>query len=267
MAGKGILFLLLGFSVVFLVKGSNFGGISNRAVDNMSDYYNSTVAHDIALSGANMAANQIFFDPTWSSGYTNKDYSNGKLNVEVRTIDAYKNIKLISAVGTYEGFTRKIEVTLKPSKFSKFAYYSRIEPSNIWWISGDTVWGPFHTNGSLRVSERPVFYGKVSYKNSLIKYQYSWNDPKFYGGIESGVNLPMPSDGIDQLADAAYAGGLVFQGKDTVYMKFEDQTLKYKYAYSQAWQEEDLTKAAENGVIFAKDAIIRLQGQLKDSIL
>ena len=79
MAGKGILFLLLGFSVVFLVKGTNYGNISNRAVDNMGDYYKSTVAHNIAVSGANMAANQIFFDPTWKTGFTNKNYSGGKI--------------------------------------------------------------------------------------------------------------------------------------------------------------------------------------------
>ncbi len=263
MAGKGVLFLLLGFSIVFLVKGTNYGNISNRAVDNMSDYYKATVAHNIAVSGANMAANQLFFDPTWKTGFTNKSYSGGKIDVEVRTMDAYRNIKMVSARGTYEGYSKTVEVILKPSKFSKFAYYSRVEPSNIWWISKDTVWGPFHTNGSLRVSERPVFFGKVSYRYDLIKYQYSWNDPKFYGGLESGVNLPMPADGIDQLADAAYAGGLVFLGKDTVYMKFENKTLKYKFHYNQTWQEEDLTKEAENGVIFAKDAVIRLQGTVE----
>ncbi len=263
MAGKGILFLLLGFSVVFLVKGTNYGNISNRAVDNMGDYYKSTVAHNIAVSGANMAANQIFFDPTWKTGFTNKSYSGGKINVEVRTIDAFRNIKMVSARGTYDDYSKTVEVILKPSKFSKFAYYSRVEPSNIWWISGDTVWGPFHTNGSLRISERPVFYGKVSYRNDLIKYQYSWNDPKFYGGLDPGVNLPMPANGIDQLADAAYAGGLVFQGKDTVYLKFENQILKYKYRYNKVWLEEDLTKAAPNGVVFAKDAIIRLQGTVE----
>ncbi len=263
MAGKGILFLLLGFSVVFLVKGANFGNVSTRAVDNMGDYYKRTVAHNIAVSGANLAANQVFFDPTWKTGYTSKSFSDGKIDVEVRTIDAFKNIKMISARGTYEGYSKTVEVILKPSKFSKFAYYSRVEPSNIWWISKDTVWGPFHTNGSLRVSERPVFYGKVSYRYNLIKYSYSWNDPKFYGGLEPGVNLPMPADGIDQLANAAYGGGLVFQGKDTVYLKFEGEKLKYKYGYKNSWNEELLSKAAINGVIFAKDAIIRLEGTVK----
>ena len=61
MAGKGILFLLLGFSVVFLVKGTNFGNISNRAVDNMGEYYKSTVAHNIAVSGANLGSKSNIF--------------------------------------------------------------------------------------------------------------------------------------------------------------------------------------------------------------
>ena len=238
MAGQGILFLLLGFSLVFLVKGSNFGSVSTRAVDNMGDYYKRTVAHNIAVSGANLAANQVFFDPTWKTGYTSKSFSGGKIDVEVRTIDVFKNIKMISGRGTYEGYSKTVEETLKPSKFSKFAYYSRVEPSNIWWISSDTVWGPFHTNGSLRVSERPVFYGKVSYRYNLIKYSYSWNDPKFYGGLESGVNLPMPADGIDQLADAAYGVGLFSRVRILCTLNLMVKSLSNKYGYKNTWNEE-----------------------------
>jgi len=71
MSGKATLLLIVGFSLIFLVVSKNFGDVSNRAVDNFVDYYTQTVAHDIAISGANIAANNIFLDPTWSSGYSN----------------------------------------------------------------------------------------------------------------------------------------------------------------------------------------------------
>ena len=63
MAGKGALLLVVGFSLIFLTIGKNFGGLSTRAIDNFADYHAETVSHDIAVTGANMAANRIFFDP------------------------------------------------------------------------------------------------------------------------------------------------------------------------------------------------------------
>ena len=79
MGGKAALLLVIGFSLIFLIATQNFGSISNRAVDNMVDYTNETVAHDIAVSGANMAANAIFLDNTWTTGYSNVNFNNGKL--------------------------------------------------------------------------------------------------------------------------------------------------------------------------------------------
>ena len=169
MAGKAVIFLVVGFSLIFLAIGKNFGGLSTRAVDNLADYYTETVAHDIAVTGANMAANRIFRDPTWTAGYDKISYQNGKMNVEVDITDAFKNIRQIVSTGSFNGLTNTVTVTLQPSKFSKFAYYSIYEGSSIWWISSDTVWGPFHTQDYLRVSGNPVFGVKPLRKGMLLK--------------------------------------------------------------------------------------------------
>jgi len=68
LVGKASLLLVPGFSLIFLVFGQNFGSFGNNAVDNYTDCYSGSVAHDCALSGANMAANQLFLDPTWRTG-------------------------------------------------------------------------------------------------------------------------------------------------------------------------------------------------------
>ena len=62
MTGKGVMLLVLGFSIIFLVIGHNFGSLSTRATDNVTDYYIRANAHHIAVSGANMAMNEIFLD-------------------------------------------------------------------------------------------------------------------------------------------------------------------------------------------------------------
>ncbi|MBI3123400.1 MAG: hypothetical protein HYZ10_03260 [Ignavibacteriales bacterium] len=83
MGGKAAILLVLGFSMIFLVVGQNFLGITNRAVDNVGKYYNDTQANNIAIAGANMAANAIFMDKTWEAGYDNLSFAGGTIDVYV----------------------------------------------------------------------------------------------------------------------------------------------------------------------------------------
>lgn len=264
MGGKAILLLVVGFGLVFLVVTRNFGSIATRAVDNMVEYTNETVAHDIAVSGANMAANAIFLDNSWTTGYNNIDFNDGKLNVNVQIIDAFKNIRKITSLGTFAGITRQVEVTLSPSKFSKFAYYSVSEGGSIWWTNNDTVWGPFHTQDYIRCYRHPAFYGKTTTKKSLKYYTSKSNDePHFYGGFDQGVDLPLPTDGLSPIETEADNGGYKFTNKDTVYLTFAGDSIKYKFQYAKPDTTVLASIFAPNGVIFAKDAILRIKGTVK----
>lgn len=83
MGGKAAILLVLGFSLIFLVLGRNFLNLTTRAVDNQLIYYNDAQAYNIAVSGANMAANQIFMDKYWAEGYTDLTIGYGIVNVMV----------------------------------------------------------------------------------------------------------------------------------------------------------------------------------------
>lgn len=264
MSGKATFIVIVGFTILFMVAIRNFGNISTDGVGNMVGYYSEMIAHNIAVSGANLAANQIFVDPTWDDGYEDQNFSGGKLDVSVTVVDVYKNVRRITATGSYLGMTSTVQVTLSPSKFSKFAYYSVSEGSSIWWMAKDTVWGPFHTQDNLRVSNHPTFYGKASSLKSLIYYTSKTADkPNFLGGYETGVNLPLPTDAVDNMETAVDAGGLKFTGKDTVYLFFVKDSLKIKYSYSSPYTTVYLPDAAPNGMIFAKNSVVRLKGTVK----
>ena len=170
MSGKAILLVIMGFSMLFMVAGNFWNGVGGKMSDNYVDYFNKTTSHNIAVSGANMAANEVFLDPTWTTGYNNLDYQNGKIYVSVTILDAYKNIRQIYSVGIFNNDTSRVKIKLAPSKFSKFAYYSVSEGGTIWWINQDTVWGPFHTQGNLLASKHPSFYGKASSKGKVQYY-------------------------------------------------------------------------------------------------
>jgi len=261
MGGKASLFVVAGFSLVFLVIANNFGTVSNRSIDNYAKYFDLTTTHNIAISGANIAANQIYLDPTWNTGYNDLSYQGGNLDVSVNVVNAYQNILEIVSVGTYDRFTDTVKVTLAPSKFSKFAYFSVNEGSSIWWTENDTVWGPFHTQDYMRVYHHPVFYGKATTRKNLIYYSSQWQDkPYFYGGFEQGVNLPIPDNSVSDIEPEAVSNGLYFTGHDTVYMNFDYDSLKYKYSYSDDYTTVYLPDASPNGVVFANGSTVRLQG-------
>ena len=264
MGGKAALFLVCGFSLLFMVVAKNFGNITTRAVDNVVDYHDETVAHNIAVSGANLAANQIFLNNSWNAGYENTTFMNGKLDVTVAIINEFEDIKKVTSIGTFNGVAHQVEVTLSPSRFSKFAYYSVSEGGTIWWTNNDTVWGPFHTQDYMRAKLHPVFYGKATTKRSLLYATSKKNDyPKFYSGFEQGVDLPLPTDGLTPIEAIADDDGYKFESKDTVYLTFDEDSIKIRYQ----WNAKDTTVLtsglAPNGVIFAKNSVVRLKGVVK----
>lgn len=285
MGGKAAILLVLGFSLILLVASNNFNRLSTASVDNIGNYYLESNAYNIASSAANIAAKNIFASPTWTTGFSNVPFSGGTMSAVVEVIDVYQNIRRITATGTYQGQTKTIQVTLQPSKFSKFAYYSAYEPSNIWWTSKDTVWGPLHVQGTLQVSGSPVFNGKVTTQSGItmadpghwvtqrVKIGRRWvnqtvwvpgsDDPKFYGGYETGVNLPMPSNGVSNLDAIAQSDGHKFSGHDTVFIKFESDSIKYKYRKVDRYTAAYASNFAHNGVIYADNAVLRVEGTVK----
>lgn len=303
MGGKASMLLVLGFSLIFMVVANNFNRITVDAVDNFSVYYEETVAHNIAVSGANMAANQIFFDVNWTTGFNNLNFGGGEIDASVQIIDAFQNIRQVEVIGRYPDpddpdvtwdmvIEDTVRVVLQPSKFSKFAYFSAYEPSNIWWTSGDTVWGPMHVQGNLRVNQSPVFFGKVTVENGVVSdgrwerrevgghwerrgrgrrarwvwvpdYEWVWvdsADPKFYGGLETGIDMDLPPDGVANLESAADVGGAKFTGQDSVYLTFDDDSLRFRFSNNDPDTTVELASFAPNGVIFADDATVRIKG-------
>ena len=262
--GKMSFILVIGFSTLFLIMGYNANSVASRSVQNMADYHARTVAYNIAVSGANLAANEIFLDDNWVVGYPDREFEGGILNAKVDIIDPLYNTRKLTCTGTYRGVTKTVEVIFKPSSFSKFAYYSMSEGSGIWWTGNDTVWGPFHTQDYLRAYRHPVFHGKASTKKFLKYYNNKPKDaPIFYGGFETGVDLPLPTDGLAPMKTSALDDGLFFTGHDSVYLTFANDSLKYRFSYSDKDSTIYLPTLAPGGVIFAENSTVRLKGTVK----
>jgi hypothetical protein len=262
--GRLAFILVIGFSALFLVMGHNANTVASRSVQNMADYHARTVAYNIAVSSANLAANEIFLDDNWVAGYSHRDFDGGYLDANVVVLDPVLNIKKLTTTGTYRGISKTVEVIFKPSSFSKFAYFSTNDPGNLYWSYKDTIWGPFHMEGKINAYRHPVFHGKATSKTGVHNYQSEALDaPRFYGGYESGVSLQFPNDGLVNLMNVAAAGGHLFTGHDTVYITFAGDSLKYRYAANDPDSTVHTQSFAPNGVIFTNEGTVRLKGVVK----
>ena len=270
MVGKVSLLLVMGFSLIFLVFGHNFNSMSNGSVDNFVDYNKSINAYNLARSGANMAADAIFFDHNWTSGYPDVHMNGGTINVSVQILNAGQDIRQITATGTYNGETDTIEVILAPTRFSKYAYYSVDEGSNIWWTANDTVFGPFHTEDNLRVDNHPVF-GVEGYSTTigghLIYQDNELSDrPELHGSFQTGFSDTLTTNGLQPLRDAAAQDGYEItksHSTDTVYITFKNDSIQVKKGYFQTITTYKTSEIAPNGVIYAQGMDIRLKGTVE----
>ncbi len=270
MSGKAILIVVIGFTLTLLAVGQKFGSLSNRAVENYVDYQTETVAHNIAVSGANIAANAIYMNPTWNDNYNDVPYQGGYLDLSVDIIDADLGYREITSRGTFQGKSSEMKLRIAPTNFSEYAYYSTYEKSgpsggNIWWTGNDTVWGPFHTQDRLRVYRHPSFLGaRTSHKGSIEYYEKKSKDSPIITGLyEPGKNIEIPPQAVENLEASADDDGLKFKDKDTLYLVFDRDTLRYKYNYSSNYTALYLPSAAPNGLIYAKNMVVRLKGVVK----
>jgi len=271
MSGKSILLVVIGFSLTLLAVGQKFGSVSNLAVDNYVKYHSETVAHNIAVSGVNIAANAIYMSPTWDDGYDNIPYQGGYLNITVDVVNEVLGFREITARGIYFRDTSEIKLRIAPSNFSEYAYYSTYERASptstgtIWWTGKDTVWGPFHTQDKLSCALHPSFRGKHTSHKGVIQYKTnkSTDSPIITGIYEPGKNLELPTSAVENLEAAADDNGLKFKNNDTLYLVFDRDSLRYKYNYSSKYTALYLPSAAPNGLIYAKNMVVRLQGVVK----
>ncbi len=269
MSGKSVLFLVVGFSLIFLLMGKNFGRISIDATKNYSEFYSQTVAKNIAESGANLAVNQIYLNPAWTEGFSSLDFENGKINVAVSIIDPVRNIRLVTSTGTFNNTSATVQVTLSLSYFSKYAYCSNTE-NGIWWATGDTVNGPFHTQDYLNVNGTPVFNpGPNSYVSTFkgLNKADRNSKPKLINTvIKKGDNLPIPTNGMSTVESMASTGGHIFSGENNVYIIFDNDYVKYRFKTYGSWTKIKTSSLAPNGTIVAVNSTLHIQGVVKGQV-
>ncbi len=154
--GKWSLLMVLGFSMVALSIMPRVTWRVNEAFRNFVGYQDTTVAHNIGVSAANMAANGVFINGTWRTGFPSTTYSGGTFSATVANMTGSDSSKVkIVAIGNYQAAKETCTVILAPGSFSKICLFLK---QREWHQLGNTrhsIWTDAHTrsNENQRVSD------------------------------------------------------------------------------------------------------------------
>jgi hypothetical protein len=268
MGGKVSLILVMLFSALFALFGTNILKSSVQMTENYSDYYSKARAHSIAVSGANMAINELFIDKKWMTGFKNLNFQSGVMNVEIDTF-GYDSRK-ITSVGEYNNKTSTVEIVLEPVNFSIFGnFYERMD--GVWWATGDTLQGRFHANDWINCYGDPVFMGPATTTKGAKLHDKN-SHPEFFGSTKVVDPITLEFD-TSAIRVAAYSNGKIFRdttnnNKETyVDLNFNaDGTVQYKQKIGNgSWtapKTAPLNTLAPNGVIYVEKGNITVQGVL-----
>lgn len=215
MFGKGAIITILGFILAFSVYQLKLSHAVLSASDNFNRNYVETVVHETAVSAMNLAINKV-----WAQ-HIDSDTFRVVMNrcstlVNIRPIGSDTVFVKTRARLSYfdENAPSGGQSVAADSIVAYFSYqlpisryfWFTVNENGVYWISGDTVWGPVHTNSVLNTHGSPTFYGKVTAGRGIAPNPISrGNRANFYGGWEVGINVDIPTD-MSHLVNAAVAG-------------------------------------------------------------
>jgi len=219
MGGKAALIQVLGFGFILSMVSMNLNTIATRAQGNMSQYAAATESHNLAVSGANVGLARFYQDTSWR-GTVTQNLSGALKGTLTYTIANHPSgrpfLRSSSACNHPDGVLRDtVEVFFNPgsnNSFTLFAWMTNFE-GNVFWFTGDTVWGRVHSNGQLHMTGTPVFMDKATTSKGINpKWGTNGNQAIFKQGYETGVaEIPFPTD-LAPLFTAASSGGRSYAG-------------------------------------------------------
>ncbi|MEK7727060.1 MAG: hypothetical protein AAB354_01540 [candidate division KSB1 bacterium] len=261
--------LIIVFGIT-LVAGKTLTGLNERSLplsQSTAKHYQNLLARNIAGSGANMAIAKIFNDYSWRNGFDHLSLNDGEVTVNVQEIDfdsasTTTRIK-VTAVGAYAGSTATVETILGRLPFSYFAQFTDNWPSTNYYVTGDTLYGPVHTNTRFNFSGTPVFYGKVS----SVAQNYGTlgiTAPQFSGGTDFGsaaIHLPLNAQ---ELETAALNGGDVYS--NSIWLRFNPDG-SYDYGNDATYGSGTKQLSTFNGTIMTTNgADVHIKGTLHGQV-
>jgi len=120
--GRTLLIVLLGFATSFGILAQSKNRRMVESVDRMVERYASYTVKNTSNSGAYLALNKLFLNPSWNTGFNNLFIGEDSLAVSATSAGAYINV---TSMAYHGGSVDTVRVTLYNGKFSDFAVWTK----------------------------------------------------------------------------------------------------------------------------------------------
>lgn len=119
---------------------------------------------------------------------------------------------------------RTLQVELVRRTFAQYGMITNNDitdnGSPIYWTTGETFYGPLHTNQTLYISGSPVFYGPVTYGTGISPSSAMTDSSIFRRGVAGADKLDWPSTNSSLMARARIAGqGHYYTGRTCIMLR------------------------------------------------
>jgi hypothetical protein len=121
--GRTLLIVLLGFATSFGILAQSKNRRMLESVDRMVESYATYTIKNTSNSGAYLALNKLYLNPSWNAGFDNIFIGGDSLVVGVTSGGA--NLVYVTSKAYNDDSTDSVRVTLFNAKFSDFAVWSK----------------------------------------------------------------------------------------------------------------------------------------------
>jgi hypothetical protein len=284
--GRSSIIYVVGLTLIVGLVLNNITRNSASSMDVYITYYCSTQVHNIAVSTANVGTSYLLNYSVFPANF-GLDYFGGHDSIVYLANTPqplWVTLKSIAWTNMIDNngliFRDTVEGVFKHVQFAKYSWFTENETNgykapdgsqgpfygaNDWKITGDSVYGPAHTNGRFNLDGTPYFDQKVT--SGLAPNLGPSANPFFNGGIEYPVLQKRPSTATLQanLTAAATLGGSFFDESSTandVALTFMNDQVHVQIPPGGSAKDTTLSISAlaPNGVIVVKSADLHIKG-------
>jgi hypothetical protein len=296
--GRSSIIYVVGLTLIVGMVLNNITHNSLSSMDTYTTYYGATRVHNIAVSGANVGTSLLLnysafpsnFGVDFFGGHDSIMYLDNTPQSQWVTLRSVSQVDMIITSTTQPDkyglpFRDTVEGVFKHVQFAKFSWFTEQEKNgylapngsqgpyygaNDWKVTGDSLYGPVHTNGAFNLDGTPFFDQKVT---SGLAPNLGPSANPIWPGIDYPVHKSRPSTANLQtnLTSAATMGGGLFDetvGSNDVALTFNNDQVRVQIPPNGSIRDTTMaiSALASNGVIVVKNADVRIKGTYQGDI-
>jgi hypothetical protein len=251
--GKSTVVYVVGLAVIIGITLMNVNQATVASLDTYATYFGRTMAHNIALAGANIGTNKILFSSTYSTSFADS-FAGGYYAVQFDSTAPMTKTMRVQAMYNAGGETIRdtIRAQFMYTIFSRYGWFTEkeingyVSPSGAngpftgasdYKITGDSVFGYAHSNGKFNLGGQPYFDKKVTATNApTLMTVNGKQDPIYNEGYEWGRTIKRDTANIGILRSMSNTGSALdaslFQNNDVGLEFFGNGTVRVRVPYN-----------------------------------